>query len=121
MMPDTRKNTGTFYGWWIVVSGSLVMLYTSGIIHFGFTAVFEPIAKEFGWSYTQISFAASLRGLETGLLAPLVGLFVDRWGPRTLALVGSFISGLGVILLSRVDSLGMFYLVSCNRYNLTYI
>ena len=49
---------------------------------YGFTAVFEPIAGELGWSYTQISLAASLRGLETGLLAPLLGLLADRWGPR---------------------------------------
>lgn len=37
-----------FYGWWVVVACSLTMLYTAGIIHFGFTAVFEPIAEEFG-------------------------------------------------------------------------
>lgn len=109
MIPGNQKHPKVFYGWWVVVSGSLVMLYTSGIIHFGFTAVFEPIANEFGWSYTQISLAASLRGLETGLLAPAIGLLVDRWGPRNLVFGGSFITGLGLILLSNTNSLGMFY------------
>ena len=53
-----------------------------GVIYYGFTAIFEPIANEMGWSYAQISFAASIRGLEIGLLAPFMGIFVDRWGPR---------------------------------------
>ncbi|MDP2718469.1 MAG: MFS transporter [Dehalococcoidia bacterium] len=98
-----------FYGWWVVAACGGIMLYTSGIIHFGFTAVFEPIADEFGWSYTQISLAASLRGLETGLLAPVLGILVDRLGPRKIIMTGSLFTGFGMVLLSRINSLGMFY------------
>ncbi len=99
-----------FYGWWIVGACLFILLYTSGVVHFGFTAVVEPIAEEFGWSYAQISLAASLRGLEMGLLAPLVGFLVDHWGPRRLVFGGSILVGLGLLALSRVSSLGMFYL-----------
>ena len=84
-------------------------LYVGGAIVYGFTAIFEPIANEFGWSYTEISFAASLRGLEMGLVAPLLGLLVDRLGPRKLVFIGSIITGIGLLLLSRVTTLGMFY------------
>jgi len=98
-----------FYGWWVVGACFLITLSVSGVIFYGFTAVFEPIADEFGWSYTQISLALSLRGLEIGLLAPLVGLLVDRWGPRRLILSGVTITGLGLVLLSYATSLGMFY------------
>jgi len=86
------------------------MLYTGGVVHFGFTAVIEPITEEFGWSYAQVSLASSLRGLEMGLLAPLVGFLTDRWGPRKLVFGGSILVGLGLLALSRVSSLGMFYL-----------
>jgi len=99
-----------FYGWWIVGASLFITLYTGGVIYFGFTAVVEPIAKEFGWSYAQISLAASLRGLEVGLLAPLIGFLADRWGPRRLVFGGSILVGLGLLVLSRVSSLGMFYL-----------
>jgi MFS family permease len=98
-----------YYGWWIVVSGFFISLYTTGVINFGFTAVFDPIVKEFGWSYTQISLASSLRGLETGLLAPLIGYLVDKWGPRKPLIIGILILGLGCLFLSKVNSLGMFY------------
>ena len=103
------KNCKVFYGWWIVGAGFLIAVYIGGFIHFGFTAVFEPIASDFGWSYAQVSFAASLRGLEMGLLAPIVGLLMDRWGPRRLVFAGAAIIGLGLLLLSRMNSLATFY------------
>ena len=105
---NRRRNT-IFYGWWIVGACFLIAAYTAGVVHFGFTAVFEPIASEFGWSYAQVSLAASLRGLEMGLLAPVVGLLVDRWGPRKLMFGGTILTGLGLIILSRTDSLVTFY------------
>lgn len=52
-----------YYGWWIVLSCFLMNLYVGGIVFFSFTAFFEPIQKEFGWRYTQVSHASSLRGL----------------------------------------------------------
>jgi sugar phosphate permease len=108
-MPSKRKHHAIFYGWWIVGSSSLLQLLTGGFVTLGFTAFFEPIADEFGWSYTQISLAASLRGLEAGLLAPLVGFLIDRWGPRRLVFAGITITGLGLLLVSRINSLGMYY------------
>ena len=108
-MKQNQQHHIVFYGWWIVAACFLISMYVSGTVHFGFTAFFEPIAKEFGWSYTQVSFAASLRGLEMGLFVPVVGLLVDRWGPRKLILTGAILSGLGLVLLSQITSLPMFY------------
>ena len=99
-----------FYGWWIVGACFVISLYVSGVVFYGFTAIFEPIADEFGWSYTHISFGASIRGLEAGILAPVVGILVDRWGPRRLMFGGLIFTSLGLIVLSRIDSLAMFYL-----------
>jgi len=87
----------------------LISLYVGGVTFFGFTAFFEPIKEEFGWSYTQISLAASLRGFEMGIFAPLVGFLVDRFGARRLAFCGTITVGLGLILLSLTQSLAMFY------------
>jgi MFS family permease len=103
------KNHKVFYGWWIVGAGFLIATYIGGFINYGFTAFFEPIASDFGWSHVQVSFAASLRGLEVGLLAPIAGLLMDRWGPRRLVFAGATIIGLGLLLLSRINSLATFY------------
>lgn len=104
-----KKHPRVFYGWWIVGASFLIAFYTGGVVFFGFTAIFEPLANEFGWSYAQISLATSLRGFEMGLLAPLVGLVVDRWRPRRLIFGGAIFIGIGLMLLSRINSLGMFY------------
>jgi MFS family permease len=98
-----------FFGWWIVFAAFLVTVYLAGGIILGFTAIFEPIANEMQWSYTQISFASSLRGLEASVLAPLVGIFVDRWGPRRLVFTGAFLLAGGCFVLSNATSIAMFY------------
>ncbi len=98
-----------FYGWWVIGACSLQGLLVAGFIVLGFTAFFEPIADEFGWSYAQISLAASLRGGEVGVLAPLMGLLVDRWGPRRILVAGTIFLGVGLMFLSRTTSLAMFY------------
>jgi MFS family permease len=98
-----------YYGWWVVIACFIINLYVGGVIFFGFTAFFEPIRQEFGWSYAQISFATSLRGLEMGILAPVVGFLVDRFGSRKLLFLGTITLGFGLISLSATHSLAMFY------------
>ena len=98
-----------FYGWWIVLACFFISLYVGAVIFIGVTAFVSPLREEFGWSYTQISFAASLRGLEMGIFAPLVGFLVDRFGSKKLLLAGTITSGLGLLFLSMTQSLAMFY------------
>jgi MFS family permease len=98
MMATNRR---FFYGWWIVGAGFFILVYIGGFIQFGFTAIFEPIASDFDWSYAQVSLAASVRGLEMSLLSPIVGLLMNRWGPRRLVFAGVAIIGLGLLLLSH--------------------
>jgi len=104
------KSPRFFYGWWIVAACFTISLFIQGIIGFGFTALIEPLSSKYGWSYTQISYAGSIRGLEVGLLAPVIGLLIDRWGTRIFIVSGTVLCGLAMILLSRVSSLPMFYL-----------
>ena len=98
-----------YYGWFVVSACFLIMMYNAGSNALGFTAVFEPIVDEFGWSHTQISLAASLRGLERGLLAPVAGILSDRWGPNKVVFGGLILCSIGMILLSKASSLTMFF------------
>lgn len=108
-MPLIWNPSKVFYGWWIVFASFLIGAYVAGVVFYGFTAFFEPIANEMGWSYTQISLAFSLRGLEAGLFAPIFGILVDRWGSRRLIFGGALITAAGLILLSSTNSLSIFY------------
>lgn len=109
MSSEPVKAYKIFYGWWIVTACFLISLYVGCVAFFGFTAFFEPLVKEFGWSHTQISLASSLRGLEMGIFAPFIGFFVDRFGSRKFIILGTITIGLGLISLSLTQSLFMFY------------
>lgn len=108
-MSLSHPGSKVFYGNYIVAAAVTIILYTGGIVHFGFTAVFEPLTEEFGWSYAKVSLASSLRGFEMGLLAPLIGLLVDKLGPRKLIFTGSLFIAAGFVILSRISTLGGFY------------
>jgi len=98
-----------FYGWWIVSACFFISIIMAGAVYYGFTSFIEPLEAEYGWSRTQVSLAASIRGMEMGLFAPLMGFLADRLGPRWPMFGGIFFAGLGFLLWSRVTSLGMFY------------
>jgi OFA family oxalate/formate antiporter-like MFS transporter len=109
-MLNSFKHFRPFYGWYVVAATFIIGFYVVGIVFYGFTTIFKPIVEEFGWSYTQVSLAASLRGVESGLLAPVVGILIDRWGPRRIVFAGGCLTALGLFMLSRIDSLATFYI-----------
>ncbi|MSQ15854.1 MAG: MFS transporter [Dehalococcoidia bacterium] len=100
-----------FYGWWIVAAGVALSMMSGGMYVYGFSAFFLPLTREFGWSRASLSGVVAIARLEGGVLSPLVGYLIDRYGPRMLMLVGISMMGIGFIILSRVNSLVMFYVV----------
>lgn len=106
-----KKREGIFYGWWVVLACSVNHIYASGTFFYGFTAIFNPIVEEFGWSYALVGLAFSLRGFEAGFLAPIIGIFVDKVGPRKLLFCGYLIMGLGFLLFGHIHSLLSFYVI----------
>lgn len=100
-----------FYGWYIVAAGVVLSILTGGVYVYGFSTFFLPLTREFGWSRASLSGVISIARLEGGVLSPLVGYLIDRFGPRRLMVVGITMMGIGFIILSRVNSLVMFYVV----------
>ena len=106
----TGKRPRIFYGWYIVGASVALNFYLSLSFFNGFQVFFLPILREFGWTRALTSGAFSLRQVETGLLAPVIGFLVDRWGPRPVILLGVAFSGLGMVLMGFIDSIWTFYL-----------
>lgn len=103
------SRTGFFFGWWVVFASSAIIFFTGGTFFYGFSALFNPITNEFGWSRASIALAFSLRTEVGGVAAPVVGLLVDRVGSRRLMVGGVLTVALGFFLLSRVEELWAFY------------
>jgi len=99
-----------FYGWWLVVLTLLINAASASPVWGGVGVWIDSLEQHFGWSRTQLSFAFSLGQLEGSIVGPLVGILVDRIGPKNVVFLGISIIGVGFILLSQTQSLGMFYL-----------
>lgn len=92
-----------FYGWWVVLAGTLLYGLGVGSIFYGFNTFFVPMVSEFGWSRAITSGAFSMSRFEGGLSGPLVGWLIDRFGVRKLALIGVTLAGAGFIALTLVS------------------
>jgi MFS family permease len=60
-----------------------------------FSIFIKPLAQEFGWSRGDISFAFSLVALMVSVYAPVIGILIDRFGPRRIIMCGAVIFGSG--------------------------
>lgn len=105
-----RPRGHIFYGWYIVgAAGGIQML--SGLLWMqSYGAYVVLLQEDFGWSKTLVAAAFALTRIESGILGPLQGWLVDRYGPRSILTIGICIFGVGFILFSRIDSLLGFYL-----------
>lgn len=97
-----------FYGWYIVMASGVIAVW-AGMVFFGFTAFLNPIVQDLKWSYLAVSAAASLRSMEMGFLAPLMGYLSDKIGPRVVAFISGVACGAGYLMLSSIETLAMFY------------
>jgi MFS family permease len=108
----TPSAEGPGHPGWRVAAGSLVCLGFgySAYISYYFGVFLPPLAAEFGWSRGEVALGVSLGNLATVFAAPLLGLAVDRVGPRPAIIASSIAFALAIATLSRLpDSLAVFY------------
>jgi MFS family permease len=104
-----RRAGGVFFGWWIVAGGMALQMLQLGLLQQAYGVYITALGAEFGWSKTAFSLASAAQRVESGILGPVQGWLVDRFGPRAVMRVGTVIFGLGFILFSRIESLPGFY------------
>ncbi len=93
-----------FYGWWIVIVGALLAGLGQGILYYSFTVFFLPLKRDFVVSTAAVAFLFGAGRLEGGVEGPLVGYLIDRFGPRALIILGASLAGVGLLLISTVNS-----------------
>lgn len=97
-----------FRGWW-VVSGAMLAQGLQSALFFGAFGIYAPFwMAEFGWSRTTISLIHSLQRTESGLLGPVNGWLISRFGPQRLIMVGMALMGGSMIALGFTTNFGNF-------------
>ena len=105
-----RPRGKVFYGWWIVSAAGGVQWLAAVLWMQSYGAYMVLLQDEFGWSKALVAGAFALARVESGILGPLQGWLVDRFGPRVILTIGTVIFGVGFMLFSRVETLLDFYL-----------
>ncbi len=107
----TDYSTGkVFYGWYIVAVGVALLVITQGLMSHAFGAYVVLLRGEFGWSATLVSAAVVFTRIEDGILGPVQGWLIDRYGPRTIMRVGLVMYGIGFMLFSQLNSPLVYFL-----------
>ncbi|MEE2881272.1 MAG: MFS transporter, partial [Chloroflexota bacterium] len=104
-----KQQPRIFYGWYIVTAHMLFHFYMSVVFVYGMSVFLNPITMQMGWTRAQFSMAAGLQRIEGSIASPVIGFVVDRFGPRKVILTGVLLILVGVILLSQIQSLPLFY------------
>ena len=106
-----QERGGVFYGWWIV-GATFTVLFIGLCSGFYTVSVFlEPIEQTFGWNRTRISLGFTIAALLVGLLSPVVGIAVARFGVKAVQLFGALVSGCGLVLASFIQVLWQYYTI----------
>jgi sugar phosphate permease len=105
-----RPQGRVFFGWWITLAAAGLNLLPSALLMQSFGAYVVLLQAEFGWSKTLLAGAFSMMRAESGLLGPLQGWAVDRFGPQNVLRSGLLLFGLGFMALSRIETIVEFYL-----------
>ena len=105
-----RPQGRVFYGWWIVGASGGVQWLASVLWMQSYGAYMVFLLDDFGWSKAVVAGAFALTRIESGILGPLQGWLVDRFGPRLILTIGTIMFGIGFMLFSLVDSILTFYL-----------
>ena len=98
-----------FHGWRIVGAGAGIQFLQSSLLLQSFGAYVAVLQEDRGWSKTELSFAAALHQMEAAIIGPLLGWFIDRFGPHGVIRAGVVVLGAGFMLMSQIESLAAFY------------
>lgn len=90
-----------FYGW-VVVGVAFATMAIGVNTRTAFSLLFPPILTEFGWDRGSTAAAFSFGFVAATLYSPMIGLLMDRFGPRLVLPVGASMVSTGLILTTYI-------------------
>jgi MFS family permease len=113
--PETKSGLGEFdlgyYGWRVVLAACFgVMAGFGSLFVYTFAVFVKPLSARFGWNRESISLGFGLAAVTLGLVSPLLGRWIDRFGPRCIILPCMTVYCCAIISLAFLHSqLWQFY------------
>jgi OFA family oxalate/formate antiporter-like MFS transporter len=93
----------------IIISSFIIMMVIS-IYQYSWFLFAYTIEKQFAWNPAAIGMTFTVFAYAATFVQPFSGFIADSYGPRKMALIASFLVGIGFILCSFVSSPHVLYL-----------
>ena len=93
--------------WVIAIAGVFFQIALGAV--YAWSVFRVPLTKQFGWSISEVTLTFTISIFVLGCTAFFGGLWLNRKGPRIVALTGGALYGLGVFLASFSHSLWWLY------------
>src|ERR1700719_2867659 len=93
---------------WIIASAGVFLQIALGAVY-AWSVFRVPLTKQFGWSISEVTLTFTISIFVLGFAAFFGGLWLNRKGPRIVALSGGALYGLGVFLASFSHNLWWLY------------
>src|SRR5258708_4990502 len=84
---------------WIIAAAGVLMQVALGAVY-AWSLFRAPLVRQFGWSISEVTLTFTISIFVLGISAFLGGLWLNRKGPRVVAITGGILYGLGVFLAS---------------------
>src|SRR5438132_2067774 len=84
--------------WVIAIAGVFLQIALGAV--YAWSVFRIPLSKQFGWSISEVTFTFTISIFVLGFAAFFGGLWMNKKGPRIVALTGATLYGLGVFLAS---------------------
>jgi len=94
---------------WVIAIAGVFLQVALGAVY-AWSVFRVPLAKQFGWSISEVTLTFTISIFVLGFAAFFGGLWLNRKGPRVVALTGGVLYGLGVFLASFSHKLSWLYL-----------
>jgi len=88
----------TLNRWFIAVAGVFMQMALGAV--YAWSVFRVPLAKQFGWSISEVTLTFTISIFVLGIAAFFGGLWLNRRGPLIVAVTGGALYGLGVFLAS---------------------
>ncbi|MFT7601565.1 MAG: MFS family permease [Acidimicrobiales bacterium] len=92
-----------FHGWKVVGAGAVLQALQSGLFINALGHYAVLFHEQFGWNRTTLSVGYALNRVESGLLGPVQGKALDRFGTRSVMRVGVVLLSIGFMLFSQIE------------------
>ena len=96
--------------WWVVAAAALGMGLGFGVVS-SLSVFMVPLGQDLGWPRANIAFAYTLMTVAIVAAGLLWGRLADRANTRAISVFGAAILGMGLLALSRQESLAAFYAI----------